>query len=145
MGVYAQVAGAVIGLAAARQEKAAYEMEARSYEEQADTASIQSRQQEEERRRQLRMQLASLGTAMSSQGVAINPRQGSMGAIRKSEIDIAKKDINSIKLMGLSNRRKYQISAASSRAAGKASMTKAYAQTAMTIGQTTTPGDFGIS
>jgi len=144
MGVYAQVAGVVMSLAAARQEKAVYEMEARSYEEQAETSAIQSRQEEEERRRQLRMQLASLGTSMSSQGVAIDPRQGSMGAIRKSEMDIAKKDIGSIKLMGMSNRRKYKISAASSRAAGKAAVTSSYAQAAMTLGSQSDPKDFGI-
>lgn len=137
MGVYAQVAGAVIGLAGARQEKAVYEMEAKSYEEQGKMAQMQARQQEEERERNLRQQLASLGTSMSAQGVVLDRTQGSVGALQKNEIDIAKKDISSIKLMGMANRRKFGISAAASRAAGKAAMTKAFAQTAMAIGGAT--------
>lgn len=136
MGVYAQVAGAVIGLAGARQEKAVYEMEAKSYEEQGKMAQMQARQQEEERERNLRQQLASLGTSMSAQGVVLDRTQGSVGALQKNEIDIAK-DISSIKLMGMANRRKFGISAAASRAAGKAAMTKAFAQTAMAIGGAT--------
>jgi hypothetical protein len=130
VGVALQAAGLVVGLAGARQAKAASEMEARAYEEQAQMASIQARQQEEERRTQLRKQLASLGTSMSAQGVALSPNQGSVGAIKKAEIDIAKKDISSIKLMGMSNRRKYEISAAGSRASGRATMTTALGKAA---------------
>ena len=109
-------------------------MEAKAYEEQADMAKIQARQQEEERERNLRQQLASLGTSMSAQGVVLDRTQGSVGALQKNEIDIAKKDISSIKLMGMANRRKFGISAASSRAAGKATMTRAVGQAAMSIG-----------
>lgn len=130
MGVEMAIAGALIGLAGARQQKAVYEMEAKAYEEQADMAKIQARQQESERRSQLRKQLASLGTSMSSQGVALTPNQGSVGAIKKAEVDIAKADISSIKLMGMSNRRKYEISAAGSKAAGKATMTTAIGRAA---------------
>lgn len=129
MGVEMQVIGALVGLAGARQAKAASEMEAQAYEEQAQIASIQARQQEEERRTQLRKQLASLGTSMSAQGVALGT-SASVGAIKSSEIDIAKKDISSIKLMGMSNRRKYEISAAGSRASGKATMTAALGKAA---------------
>ena len=136
MGVYAQVAGAVIGLAGARQAKAASEMEARAYEEQAEMASIQARQQEEERNTQLRKQLASLGTSMSAQGIALGT-SASVATLAGQEKKIAKKDISSIKLMGMSNRRKFQISAAGSRAAGKAQMTKAFGQTAIAIGGAT--------
>lgn len=122
MGVYAQVAGLVVGLAGARQQKAVADMEAQAYREQAEIASIQARQQEEERRTQLRKQLASLGTSMSAQGISLGT-SASVSAIRRSEIDIANKDISSIKLMGMSNRRKYEISAAGSKASGKAAMT----------------------
>lgn len=127
MGVEMAVASAVLGLAGARQQKAAADMEAQSYREQAEMASIQARQQEEERNTQLRKQLASLGTSMSAQGVALGT-SASVGAIEKSEIDIAKKDISSIKLMGMSNRRKYEISASSSKAKGKAIMLGATAK-----------------
>ena len=122
MGVEMQIAGALIGLAGARQQKAVADMEAQSYREQAEIASIQARQQEEERRTQLRKQLASLGTSMSAQGIALGT-SASVSAIRRSEIDIANKDISSIKLMGMSNRRKYEISAAGSKTSGKAAMT----------------------
>lgn len=134
MGLEMAIAGAVVGLAGARQEKAAYEMEAKSYEEQGKMAQMQARQQEEERERNLRQQLASLGTSMSAQGVVLDRTQGSVGALQKNEIDIAKKDISSIKLMGMANRRKFGISAAGSRAAGKAAMTRAVGQAAMSIG-----------
>lgn len=140
MGVYAQVAGAVIGLAGARQEKAVYEMEAKSYEEQGKMAQMQARQQEEERERNLRQQLASLGTSMSAQGIVLDRTQGSVGALQKNEIDIAKKDVSAIKLMGMSNRRKYDISAKSSREAGQAAMIRGVGQAVTTIGSAVKAG-----
>ena len=136
MGVYAQVAGAVIGLAGARQAKAASEMEARAYEEQAEMASIQARQQEEERNTQLRKQLASLGTSMSAQGITLGT-SASVATLAGQEKKIAKKDISSIKLMGMANRRKFQIRAAWSRGEGKGKMTAAIWQAVMGVGQAT--------
>ncbi len=120
MGVEMQIASAVLGLAAARQQKGVYEMEAQSYKEQADMAKIQAGQQETERNRKLRMQIASLGTSSSARGVTIGT-SGSTGALIRDEKDMAKADINSIRLMGSSARRKFGISAAGSQAAGKAS------------------------
>jgi len=119
MGVEMQIASAAVGLLAARQTKAVHEMEAQSYQEQADMAKIQAGQQETERNRKLRMQIAALGTSMSAQGVVIGTG-GSVGALERSEKDMARADINSIRLMGSSARRKFQISAAGSKAAGKA-------------------------
>ena len=136
MGVEMAIAGALIGLAGARQQKAAYEMEAKAYEEQAEMAQLQARQQESERRSQLRKQLASLGTSMSAQGIALGT-SASVSTLAGQEKKIAKKDISSIKLMGMSNRRKFQISAAGSRAEGKAKMTAAIGQAVMGVGQAT--------
>ena len=82
-------------------------------------AKIQAGQQETERNRKLRMQIAALGTSMSAQGVVIGTG-GSVGALERSEKDMARADINSIRLMGSSARRKFQISAAGSKASGKA-------------------------
>jgi len=138
MGVEMAIAGALIGLAGARQEKAAYEMEAKSYQEQGEMAALQARQQEEERNTQLRKQLASLGTSMSAQGVALGTSV-SVANLANEEVKMAKKDISSIKLMGMSTRRKFDISAAGSKAAGKATMTRAVGQSAMTIGSTMNP------
>lgn len=138
MGVEMQIVGALVGLAGARQAKAASEMEARAYEEQAKMADIQARQQEEERNTLLRKQLASLGTSMSAQGIALGTSQ-SVSALAGEEKRLAKKDIDSIKLMGMSNRRKFQISAAGSRAAGKAQFTAALGSTAMSLGKTMQP------
>lgn len=138
MGVEMQVIGALVGLAGARQAKAASEMEATAYEEQAKMADIQARQQEEERNTLLRKQLASLGTSMSAQGIALGTSQ-SVSALAGAEKALAKKDIDSIKLMGMSNRRKFEISAAGSRAAGKAQFTAALGSTAMSLGKTMQP------
>lgn len=129
MGVQMQIASAIIGLAAVRQQKAAYDMEADAYKEQAEMATLQGDQQEAERNRQLRRQLASLGTSMSSQGVALGTSP-SVSALRNDEIEIAKADINNIRLMGQSSRRKYEISAAGSQAAGKAVVLGGAAKTA---------------
>ena len=129
MGVEMQIASAIIGLASVRQQKAAYDMEAEAYKEQAEMASLQADQQEAERNKQLRRQLASLGTSMSSQGVALGTSP-SVSALRTDEIKVAKADINNIRLMGQSNRRKYEISAAGSKAAGKAAVLGGLAKTA---------------
>lgn len=129
MGVEMQIASAIIGLAAVRQQKAAYDMEAEAYKEQAEMASLQADQQEAERNRQLRRQLASLGTSMSSQGVALGTSP-SVSTLRTDEIKMAKADISNIRLMGQSNRRRYEIGAAGSKAAGKAVVLGGFAKTA---------------
>ena len=140
MGLEMAIAGAVIGLASANKEKGIYEMEAKSYEEQGKMAQMQAKQQEEERERNLRQQLASLGTSMSAQGVVLDRTQGSVGALQKNEVNIAKKDVSAIKLMGMSNRRKYDISAKSSREAGQAAMIRGVGQAVTTIGSAVKAG-----
>lgn len=119
MGAQLQIASLGLGFIAAQQQRGIYEMEAQSYREQAEMAKIQASQQERDRREQLRRQLASLGTSMSAQGVALGT-SASVLTLEKDERRIANEDIANIKLMGMSNRRKYQLSAAGSRAAGRA-------------------------
>lgn len=128
MGVEMQVAGAVLGAMASQKQAKAYEMEAQAYQEQAELASLQAQQQEAERNRMLRTQLASLGTSMSSQGVSLGT-SASVSALRDDEIKMAKNDISSIKLMGMSNRRKYEISSAGSRASASAVRLGGFAKT----------------
>jgi len=65
MGVEMQIASVALTMLAAKQQKKAYEMEARAYKEQGDMAKIQASQQETERNRRLRQQLASLSTSMA--------------------------------------------------------------------------------
>tara|TARA_R100001463_G_scaffold30894_6_gene70116 strand:+ start:601 stop:1017 length:417 start_codon:yes stop_codon:yes gene_type:complete len=129
MGVGLQVASLVMTMKAANMQKSAYEMEARSYEEQKEMAKIEAGQQEEARRLLLRKQLASLGTSMSSQGVALGTSP-SVLALGDDEKKLANQDIANIRLMGLANRRKYELSAAGSRAAGKAVVLGGFAKTA---------------
>jgi len=119
MGMELQVASMFMGLMAAQQARKAAEMEARAYEEQKDLAEIQSGQQEIERNRKLRMQLAALSTSMSAQGTSLGT-SASTEALRLDEEALAKADVNSIRLMGQIERRKYSLSAASSRASGQA-------------------------
>ena len=132
VGVGLQAVGVLAGLAAMQQQKKAYELEAQAYKEQADMAEIQADQQEVQRNRQLRIQLASLGTSMSSQGVALGT-SSSVGALKDDEIKMAKADISSIRLMGYSSRRKYELSAAGSSAAGKATVLGGFSKTASQV------------
>jgi len=137
MGMGLQVAGLMLSLQAAQMQKQAYEAEAQAQEEQAEMAKIQSAQQEVERNRRLRAQLASLGTNMSAQGVALGT-SASVLALADDEKKIAKEDVASIRLMGLSNRRRYEVGASGSRAAGRAAQLGGFAKTiggAYSIGQ----------
>jgi len=129
VGVGLQVAGAVAGLYSAKMQADAYKAEKAAAEENAKMASIEASQQEVERMRMLRAQLASLKTLNSAQGVALGT-SGSTSALIDNEVKLANEDIASIKLMGASNRRKYELSAKSSAAGAKATMVSAVAGTA---------------
>ena len=93
MGMGLQVAGLMLNCRA-QMQKQAYEAEAQAQEEQAEMAKIQAAQQEVERNRRLRAQLASLGTNMSAQGVALGT-SASVLALADDEKD-SKEDIASI-------------------------------------------------
>lgn len=129
MGVEMQIVSLLAGFAAAQQQRQAYELEAQSYREQAELAKIEAGQQEVERNRRLRLQLAALGTAMSAQGVALGTSPSTL-ALAEDEVRLAASDIDSIRLMGMSNRRKFELSAAGSSAAGRATTMSAFAKTA---------------
>ena len=132
MGVELQVASLVLGLAGANQAKKAYELEAQSYQEQKDLSEIQSGQQERDRLRMLRMQLASLGTSMSSQGVALGTSASTL-ALEKDEINIANRDIDAIKLMGMSNQRRFSLSARGSKMAAKGAIIAGFSKATSSI------------
>ena len=138
MGMGLQVAGLLLGLQAAQKQQArVYEAEAQAQEEQKEMAKIQSLSKELSATWRLRAQLASLGTSMSAQGVALGT-SASVLALADDEKKIAKEDIASIRLMGHSNRRRYEVGAAGSRAAGSAAQLGGFAKTiggAYSIGQ----------
>lgn len=131
MGVEMQIASLALGVMSAQQQRKAYEMEAQSYREQADMAELQAGQQEEARRQQMRRQLAALGASMASQGVSIGSQ--SVQALGDDEMRIAKNDIASIRLMGMSNRRKYELSAGASMAGAKAATLGGFTKSAATL------------
>ena len=124
-----QAAGLFVGLQAARAQAQAYEAQAQAYEEQKQLSKIDALQQEADRRDLLRRQLASLGTSMSSQGVALGTSP-SVLALADDEKKLAKQDIANIRLMGMSNRRKYELSASGARAAGSSAQMAGFAKTA---------------
>ena len=124
-----QAAGLFVGLQAAKAQAKAYEAQAQAYEEQKEMAKIEASQQEADRRDMLRRQLASLGTNMSSQGVALGTSP-SVLALAEDEKKLAKNDIANIKLMGLSNRRKYALSASGARAGASATWIGGFVKTA---------------
>ncbi len=129
MGVEMQIASVALTMLAARQQKKAYELEARAYKEQGEMAKIQAGQQETERNLRLRQQLASLSTSMAGRGVAVGT-SASSEALAIDEEKLALNDIKSIRLMGMSQRRKFDLSAGSSKVAGQAAMIGGFSKSA---------------
>ena len=136
MGAEAQIIGAVVSFAASQKAASAADMQAQAYQEQAEAAKIQSMQEEAQRRRELRQQMASLNSSMSAQSVALG--SGSGLALQRDEMVMAKNDIASIQLMGKTNRRKFELSAAGSKAEASAQRLAGAASFANTMGEITT-------
>lgn len=128
MGAEAQIAGAVLNMMASNAEADVHQQKAREYEEAKKDSEIEDLQKEEQREIDLARQLASLSSSMSSGGVVAVGAGGSVGALSRDEVKMAKKDISSIKLMGLSKRRKFGISADASRSAAKATRIGGFAK-----------------
>jgi hypothetical protein len=127
MAVGLQAVSVGLGFMGAMQAKKAYELEAQSYQEQKDLAEIDSYQQENQRLKQLRIQLASLGTSMGAQGVALGTSP-STHALERDEINIANRDIDRIKLMGSGQRRKFSLSARGSKLAARGATIGAFSK-----------------
>ena len=106
-------------------------------------AKIQADQKMVQRDLELRRQLASLGTSMAAQGVALGT-SGSIAALDFGERSLAKSDMRSIKLMGLGKRRNLLTSAAMSKTKGRAAVIssygKAFGQTAAYFGAPSSGG-----
>lgn len=127
MGVQMQMAAVGLSVLGAVQARSAAGMEAQAYKEQAEMAKLKADQDEISRNNQLRYQLAALGTSMASQGVAFGT-SASVSAISNREKELAKQDVANIKLMGMAQRRNYQISAEGAKASGNAKFLGGLAQ-----------------
>lgn len=120
MGAVGYGVSAVMSLAAARQAQKAYANDAQASYEQAEMAKIQADQEAINRTAQLNAQLASISASAGSGGVAVS--SGSIANIKRREIKLANADVSAIKLMGVQNRRKFQLQAKQSKLKGKAAM-----------------------
>lgn len=120
MGAAGYGLAAVMSLAAAKQAKAGYQMEAQSNREQAELAQINADQEAINRTAQLNAQLASISATAGSGGINIGST--SIANIKRRETQLAKADVSATKLLGASNRRKYQIGAKTAETKGKAAV-----------------------
>jgi hypothetical protein len=131
-------------LSGGQMEKNAYKLEEQSYREQADMAKIEADQKMVQRDLELRRQLASLGTSMAAQGVALGTSE-SLSALDFGERGLAKSDTRSIKLMGLGRRRNLLTSAAMSKTKGRAAVIGSYGKAySQTIGNIQAAKSFGM-
>ena len=126
-GVGAGVA-AIMSLAAAKQSQKAYAAEAQAQMEQAEMAQIEADQQAINRTAQLNEQLASISASSAGGGVSVG--SSSMINIKRRESKLTSQDVSSIKFMGSTKRRNYQLGAKGSKNKGKAAMYKGYADAA---------------
>ena len=120
VGVGLQAIGVIAGLAAAQQQAKAYRLQQQQYKEQAEMAKIEADQKEVQRSEQLRRTLAALGVSGSARGVSAGPSSQSQSALAADEKKMAANDISSIRLMGSSQRRKFELSAQSAGVGAKA-------------------------
>ena len=116
--MFISVASTLVG---AKMQRDAYEMEAQQQEEQAQMAEIEAEQQANSRRNQLLQVMSALNVSESSRGVSVG-QGGTSSALKENEQRMAKSDLSSIKLMGLSKRRQYRLGADQSKLAGKAAI-----------------------
>jgi len=133
----AVIASAAISAASAIQSgkyaAAAAEMERQQYEEQKRMAELQAIEDANARKRELlTTQSSNLALAAAKMGVDPN-ESASFLALRESNIAEAERDIGAIRLMGLSESRKYTLSAYNATMSGKAARTASYGQAASSL------------
>lgn len=140
MGATMAVASAGVTLVGAMQQRAAYRMQARQFEEQKEMAGLQMGADVISRENNLFSILASLDASSASRGVVGGP-SGNTG-LRSGENKYAAQDIRNIKIMGYSNMRNFGLSAASAKMSGRAAVTSALGSAGSAIGGASlkTPG-----
>lgn len=135
--IVASVASAGIGAYTAIQSgkyaAAAAEMERQQYEEQKRMAELQAIEDANARKRELlTTQSSNLALAAAKMGADPN-ESASFLALKESNIAEAERDIGAIRLMGLSESRKYTLSAYNAQMSGKAARTASYGQAASSL------------
>jgi hypothetical protein len=83
-------------------------------------AKIQADQEAINRTAELNAKLASISASASSGGISVS--SGSIKNISRRETKLAEADVSAIKLMGLQNRRKFQLQGKQSKLKGKAAL-----------------------
>ena len=133
MGSTMAVVSAGVSLIAAKQKSDAYKLQAQSYEEERKQRKMQMESQALDRERTLFAQLASLRASGAARGSTIGAG-GSLGALRQNESNMARMDINKIRVMGYSDMRRLSISSAISKQSAKAAITSGVAGAMGTLG-----------
>lgn len=118
MGWQMQAVAAVGSLMAAKASADAYANDAQSAYEASQMAKVEAQDQELDRMAQLRDQLSTLDSDFAGRGVSVGTSQ-TVGNFRRAEKKFADKDIKSIRLMGQSKQRQYNLKASSSKKLGK--------------------------
>jgi len=113
-----QTAALVMDYKSMQASKAAAASEAQQAYEMGEMAEISTSQDNVDRSRALYNQLASIGTAVSSQG--LTGAGASTGNFKRTEKKFASEDIASRKIMGNAIRRKYKLSGFNAKMGGKA-------------------------
>ena len=108
-------------LLAAKMQRDAYEAEAQANEEQAEMATMEADQQHNARRQQFLQIMSALNVSESSRGLSIGTG-GSSKALRENELNLAKSDLSSIRVMGFNKTRQFKLGANQSRLSGKSSV-----------------------
>jgi len=125
-----QTAALIMDFQSYKANRAASAAEAQQAVEQAELSDIQTQQTVVDRGRLLAEQIASVNSQFSSSGVSLTGAGTSPMNFKRIEDKFAKEDIASAKVMGNANRRKFQLSAFSSRMGGKAAKSKFLGRTA---------------
>lgn len=133
MGATMSIVSAGVSLIAAKQKADAYKLQAQSYEEQRKQRQMQMDSQVIDRERTLFAQLAALRASGAARGATVGAG-GTLGALKLNESNMARMDVNKIKVMGYSDMRQLSISSAISKQSAKAAMTSGFASGLGTIG-----------
>lgn len=115
----AMMAAAMVGqgLMQAKAAKSAAAFERAQYEEERQTALLQSKQEENARRRELRSILATQDAIRGGRGTELFSATGK--TIKRASTEAAERDIGAIRLNGLSKARRYGLAGQQASAQGK--------------------------
>lgn len=134
MGATAAIVSAGVALAAANQQRKAYQMESAQLGEQKELAKLQSSADAIARDQNLFYQLASLNASTAGSGGVVGNYGDSSDAFGTNERKLAANDIRNIKIMGYSTQRQFGLSQAMARSGGQSAMLTGLAKAGGSIG-----------